>query len=261
MIFRRILLTGAAGNLGSILRRELSPKLKLLRSTDIAPLSGPYENEECVVADLGDPKIADGLVSGVDAIIHFAGIVKKDVDFADINRVSIMGMHSLYDAALRHGVKRIVFASSIHVVGFYEQTEVIDAHAPVRPDTYYGLAKAFGENLAQLYWDRHGLETVSIRIGSSEATASNHRHLRSWLSFGDMVRLVETSLSAPRVGHTIAFGTSRNSASFWDDRLARHLGYSPQDSADVFRDEILAKEPHPALNDPVIRFQGGLWAV
>lgn len=261
MIFRRILLTGAAGNLGSILRRELSPKLQLLRSTDIAPLSGSYENEECVVADLGDPKAADGLVSGVDAIIHFAGIVEKDVDFADINRVSILGMHSLYDAALRHGVKRVVFASSIHVVGFYEQTEVIDAHAPVRPDTYYGLAKAFGENLAQLYWDRHGLETVSIRIGSSEATASNHRHLRSWLSFGDLVRLVETSLCVPRVGHTIAFGTSRNSASFWDDRLARHLGYSPQDSADVFRDEILAKDPHPDLNDPVFRFQGGLWAV
>ena len=172
----------------------------------------------------------------------------------------MVGMHSLYDAAVRHGVKRIVFASSVHAVGYYTQDEVIDARAPARPDTYYGLAKVFGEALAQLYWDRHGLETVSIRIGSSEAKPSTHRHLRSWLSFGDMVRLVEASLTAPRVGHTIAFGASRNAASFWDDRYARHLGYNPQDSADAFFSEILAANPHPDSADPGTRYQGGIWA-
>ncbi|HTN62194.1 MAG TPA: NAD(P)-dependent oxidoreductase, partial [Devosia sp.] len=199
MIFKRALLTGAAGKLGSVLRKELSSKFDLLRSADIVPMDGVFPNEEVVVADLADPNVASELVAGVDAIIHFGAIVKQDASFEDINRVNMVGTHSLYDAALKHGVKRIVYASSIHAVGFYEQTEVIDARAPTRPDNYYGLSKVFGEAVAQLYWDRHRLETVSIRIGSSEETASNHRHLKTWLSYPDLVGLVERALSAPRV--------------------------------------------------------------
>lgn len=260
MIFKRALLTGAAGKLGSVLRKELSSKFELLRSTDIVPVEGAYPNEEFVIADLGDPAVASKLVEGVDAIIHFGAIVRNDAEFADINRVNMVGTHSLYDAALNQGIRRVVYASSVHAVGFYEQTEVIDARAPTRPDNYYGLSKVFGEAVAQLYWDRHGIETVSVRIGSSEETASNHRHLKTWLSFADMVQLVERALSVPRVGHTIIFGTSANAASFWDNRLAAHIGYVPRDSADRFLGEIVSSDPNPDLNDPVMKYQGGSWA-
>lgn len=254
------MLTGAAGKLGNVLRKELPSRLDLLRSTDIVPVGETHQNEEFVAADLGDPAAASKLVEGMDAIIHFGAIVKKDADFAEINRVNMVGTHSLYDAALRHGVRRVVYASSVHAVGFYDQTEVIDARAPTRPDNYYGLSKVFGEAIAQLYWDRHGIETVSVRIGSSEETASNHRHLKTWLSFADMVHLVERALVTPRVGHTIIFGTSANSASFWDNRFAAHIGYDPKDSAESFRNEILLSDPNPDLNDPVMKYQGGSWA-
>lgn len=258
MNYSSVLLTGAAGLLGTELRSRLAPLVKKLRSTDITPLSAPAANEELVQADLGDLSMASRLVEGMDAIVHFGGL-SKEADFASICRVNIIGMQSLYEAARQAKVKRIVFASSVHAIGFYEQTDVIDAAAPTRPDSNYGLAKVFGENLAQMYWDKHGLETVSIRIGSCEPAPSNRRHLLSWLSFGDMFQLVERSLTASRVGHTIVYGASDNSASFWDNHRAKHLGYRPNDSADKYRKPILEAHPNPDRDDVVMRYQGGIF--
>ena len=258
MIFRSLLLTGAAGMLGTVLRPPLAAMAHQLRSTDIAPLKDPAPNEELVQADLGDLAVAAGLVSGIDAIVHFGGI-SKDEDYQSVSRVNINGFHSLYEAARLAGVRRVVFASSVHAVGYYRQTELIDARAPTRPDSFYGLAKVFGENLAQLYWERHGLETVSIRIGSCEARPSNRRHLRTWLSFGDLVRLVERSLSVAHVGHTIVFGMSGNAEAFWDNRLAAPLGYRPRDSADDHRDAIHADDPAPDGAQRLYTHQGGVW--
>lgn len=258
MNYRKILLTGAAGLLGKELRRALSPQVELLRSTDIAPLTDPASNEELIQADLGDLSKAAGLVDGMEAIVHFGGL-SKEADFASICRVNIAGMQNLYEAARLAGVKRVIFASSVHAVGFYEQTEVITSESATRPDSNYGLGKVFGEALAQLYWDKFGLETVSIRIGSCEPTPSNRRHLLSWLSFDDMLQLVERSLTAPRVRHTIVFGSSDNAASFWDNRHARFLGYRPTSSADAFRDSILQRDPHPDRDDTVMRYQGGMF--
>nr|WP_278116069.1 NAD(P)-dependent oxidoreductase [Mesorhizobium sp. WSM4875]WIE94618.1 NAD(P)-dependent oxidoreductase [Mesorhizobium sp. WSM4875] len=258
MIYDRILLTGAAGLLGSVLRNRLAPQVKLLRSTDITELTNAAPNEELVKADLGDLSAAAGLVKGIDAIVHFGGL-SKDADFVSICRVNIAGFQSLYEAARLAGVKRVVFASSVHAIGFYDQNDVIGTNAPLRPDSNYGVAKAFGENLAQLYWDKHGLETVSIRIGSSEPKPSTRRHLRTWLSFDDMCQLVECSLTAPRVRHTVVYGASNNAASFWDNTLARHLGYTPKDSADDFRDEIFASDSRPDRDDVVNRLQGGVF--
>jgi uronate dehydrogenase len=260
MIYSHILLTGAAGRLGSALRKRLSPQVQLLRSTDIARLSDPAPNEELVKADLGDPSSAADLVKDIDAIVHFGGL-SKEADFASICRINIIGHQILYEAARVAGVKRIVFSSSVHAIGFYDQTEVIDASAPTKPDSNYGVAKVFGENLAQLYWDKYGLETVSIRIGSCEAKPSNRRHLLTWLSFDDMCQLVERSLAAARVKHTIIYGASNNAASFWDNRLARHIGYQPKDSADNYRQEILAADPKPDRENVVNRLQGGLFAL
>ena len=258
MNYDNVLLTGAAGLLGSVLRKRLAPQVTRLRSTDIAPLAGPAANEDTVTADLGEVGVAERLVEGMDAVVHFGGL-SKEADFDAICRVNMQGFRNLYEAARRAGVQRVVFASSVHAIGFYEQTEVIDAKAPTRPDSNYGLSKIFGEGLAQLYWDKYGLETVSIRIGSCEPKPSNRRHLLTWLSFDDMCQLVEKSLAAPRVGHTIVYGASDNAGSFWDNRLARHIGYMPKDSADAFRAEILAADPHPDRDDVVMRYQGGIF--
>ncbi len=258
MIFKRILLTGAAGLLGQQLRPALAARATFLRSTDIAPLADPAANEELVTADLGDRAAAARLVDGIDAIVHFGGI-SKEADFATVSRVNIDGFQALYEAARRAGVKRVVFSSSVHAIGFYDQTTVIDAAAPYRPDSNYGIAKVFGEALAQLYWDKHGIETVSLRIGSCEPKPSNRRHLLTWLSFRDMIQLVERSLNVPRVGHMIVYATSNNRASFWDNRLATPLGYRPQDSADDYAEAILEADPAPERDAVVNRYQGGIF--
>lgn len=260
MIYDRVLLTGAAGLLGTELRKRLAPKVKFLRSTDITPMSNPAANEELVTADLGDLSVAKDLVKDIDAIVHFGGL-SKDADFESIHRVNITGFQSLYEQARIAGVKRIIFSSSVHAIGFYDQTTVIDADVPTRPDSNYGVSKVFGEALAQLFWDKHGLEGVSIRIGSCEPKPSTRRHLRTWLSFDDMWQLVERSLTVPRVRHTIIYGMSDNRAAFWDNRLATHIGYRAKDSADDYAEEIFAADPHPDKDDIVNRLQGGAFAL
>ena len=157
-----------------------------------------------------------------------------------IAAANIHGAVNLYEAARRHGVRRIVFASSNHVTGFYRQDQVISPRDPVRPDGFYGLSKAFGEDLAQLYWDRFGLETVSVRIGSAFAAPKDRRMLATWMSFDDTERLFMAALTAPVVGHSIVYGLSDNTTAWWDNTPARHLGYRPQDSSEVFRAEVEA---------------------
>ena len=141
--------------------------------------------------------------------------------------------------------------------GFYRQDEVIDPRDPVRPDGLYGLSKAFGENLAQLYWDRYRIETVSLRIGSAFAAPKDRRMLATWMSFDDTERLVVAALTAPVVGHSVIYGMSDNSTSWWDNTPAKHLGYRPKDSSDVFRAEVEARVPVLDANDPAVTYQGG----
>jgi len=168
-----------------------------------------------------------------------------------------MGMVNLYEAARKHQVKRIVFASSNHVMGFYRQDEVVNAKSPPRPDGFYGLSKAFGEDVAQLYWDRWGIETVSVRIGSSFPEPKDRRMLSTWLSYDDLERLVMAALTAPLVGHSIIYGTSDNRSSWYDNRLARHIGFAPQDSSEPFRAAVEAAQPVLDLKDPAVIYQGG----
>jgi uronate dehydrogenase len=252
----RLLLTGAAGHLGQQLRQRLKPYCDTLRLSDLSPMGGAGEGEEIVPADLADAAAVERMVAGVQAIVHLGG-VSTEQPWAPILAANVVGAYNLYEAARRHGVQRIVFASSNHVTGFYRQDEVIDARDPVRPDGLYGLSKAFGENLAQLYWDRHGLETVSLRIGSSFSAPKDRRMLATWMSFDDLERLVLASLSAPVVGHSIVYGVSDNTTTWWDNRHARHVGYRPQDSSEPFRAEVEARQPTLDRSDPAVVFQGG----
>ena len=255
--FPRLLLTGAAGHLG----REMRPRLKAYcdtlrvshRSDAIDP-AGP--GEELAVADLADKAAVMAMLDGVDAVVHLGG-VSTEQTWESILDGNIVGMVHLYEAARRHGVKRIVFASSNHVTGFYRQDEVVSPRDPVRPDGFYGLSKCFGENLAQLYWDRFGIETVSVRIGSSFAAPRDRRMLATWMSFDDTERLIVAALTAPVVGHSIIYGMSDNATTWWDNTSARHIGYRPQDSSDVFRSEVEARQQTVDLDDPAVRYQGG----
>ncbi|GFM80453.1 uronate dehydrogenase [Pseudomonas cichorii] len=254
--FNRLLLTGAAGGLGKVLRKTLRPYAKTLRLSDIAELAPAIDSsEEIQRCDLSDKQAVHQLVEGVDAILHFGG-VSVERPFEEILGANIAGVFHIYEAARRHGVKRVIFASSNHVIGFYKQDQVIDAHAPRRPDGYYGLSKSYGEDMASFYFDRYGIETVSIRIGSSFDEPQNRRMMSTWLSYDDLTQLLERALYTPNVGHTVVYGMSDNKTVWWDNRLASHLEYSPKDSSEVFRAKVEA-QPMPAADDPAMVYQGG----
>jgi uronate dehydrogenase len=254
--FRRLLLTGAGGGLGRILRDRIRPWADVVRLSDIADIGPAREGEEVVQCDLSDKEAVLKLLEGVDAVIHFGGL-STEHPFEQIVQANIIGTYNLYEAAHRHGANRIVFASSNHAVGFYRQTDYIDADAPVRPDSYYGVSKCFGEALSRFYYDRFGLETVCLRIGSSFPEPKNPRMMVTYLSYDDMTELVRCSLFAPRVGHTIAFGTSDNPASWWDNSKAAHLGYRPKDSSQQFAHLFPPTAERPAKDDAATIYQGG----
>jgi uronate dehydrogenase len=238
------------------MRPRLRANCRNLRLSDIAAMAPAESGEQVVQADLSDADAVMKLVQGCQAIVHFGGI-STEKDWAPILQSNIIGAYHLYEAARVHGVRRIVFASSNHVMGYYRQSEVVDALSPPRPDGLYGLSKAFGEDLSRLYFDRYGIETACIRIGSSFPEPMDRRMLATWLSYGDLHRLIVACLTTPVLGHSIIYGTSDNSVSWYDNRLARHIGYVPQDSSDVFRDAIYARTPEPDPNDPVAQHQGG----
>ncbi|MEP7303253.1 MAG: NAD(P)-dependent oxidoreductase [Caldimonas sp.] len=254
--YPRLLLTGAAGALGKVLRPRLKKLCRTLRVSDIVPLDAAAEGEELVVCPLQDGAAVHALVAGVEAIVHLGG-VSTEGPFEPILQANIVGAWNLYEAARKHGTRRIIFASSNHVTGFYRQDEVISPGDPMRPDGHYGLSKAFGENLSRFYFDRYGIETVCLRIGSSFPEPKDRRMLATWLSYDDLERLVVASLMAPVVGHSVVYGLSDNSTSWWDNTSSTHLGYRPQDSSEPFRAALEARQARPDPADPVARFQGG----
>ena len=254
--FGRLLLTGAAGGLGRELRPRLRARCDRLRVSDIADLGDAVEGEELRPVALQDRAAVDALLEGVEAVVHLGGI-STEHPFDAVLQANIVGTYNLYEAARRHGTRRIVFASSNHVTGFYRQDEVIRPDAPMRPDGYYGLSKAFGENLAQFYWDRYGIETVSVRIGSSFPEPKDRRMLATWMSYDDLERLVVAALTAPVVRHTVIYGLSDNATRWWDNTSAAHLGYRPQDSSEPFRAAVEARQPTIDRNDPAALCQGG----
>ena len=253
---QKLLLTGAAGGLGQALRARLQADCEILRLSDRVDLGAAAAHEELALADLADAAAVSAIVQGVDAIVHMGG-VSTEGPFAPILQANILGVYNLYEAARKHGVKRIVFASSNHVVGFYRQSETITPEQPARPDGLYGVSKAFGEDVSRFYFDRYGIETACVRIGSSFPEPRDRRMLATWLSYDDLHRLVSACLSTPVLGHTIIFGVSDNARTWWDNAQARHVGYVPQDSADAFRDAIHARTQAPDLSDPAVQFQGG----
>jgi uronate dehydrogenase len=251
----RLLLTGAAGGLGKVLRTSLKPFATRLRLSDIAPLGDLQAGEEIMLCDLSDKAAVDDVVKGCDAIVHMGGI-STEHPFEQILEANIKGVFHVYEAARRHGVKRVIFASSNHVIGFHKQGDVIDANCAKRPDSYYGLSKSFGEDLSRFYFDRYCIETACIRIGSSFPEPKDQRMLITWLSYRDLTELIRCCLFAPQLGHTIVYGASDNRDKWWNNAQAVHLGFKPQDSSEPFRAKA-ESVPLLAENDPARIYQGG----
>ncbi len=253
-----ILITGAAGRLGTELRRGLAPVAHRLRLaartmiTDLAP------NEEAVAFDLADAGAVMEAAKGVDAIVHFGG-APMERPWAEVLNSNIIGSYNIYEAARKQGVRRVVYASSVHAIGYHKLEDHIDTNAPHRPDGLYGLSKCFVEDLGRLYWDKFGIETVALRIFSSFPEPADRRHLWSWLSFDDCNRLTAAALTAPRVGFTVSFGISDNKEKPVDNRLAGHLGYIPQDNTERFRAGMEAKTPTPDPKSPAVQCLGGFF--
>ena len=255
MQVERLLITGAAGVLGKVLRTGLRPHAREIRLSDIAAMDPPGDGEEVVRCDLSDKHAVDALVRGCDAIVHLGG-VSVERPFEEILEANIKGVFHIYEGARRHGVKRVIFASSNHVVGFHRQGEVLDADCAKRPDGYYGLSKSYGEDLSRFYFDRFGIETACLRIGSSVPEPKDRRMLVTWLSYRDLVELVRCCLAAPDLGHTIVYGVSANRDKWWDNRKAAHLGFQPRDSSEPFRARVEAQPPLEP-GDRARQYQGG----
>lgn len=256
--FNRLLITGAAGNLGAVLREGLAPHAETLRLTDRVDMGEAGAHEEIVRCELDDFDAIMQVVEGCDAIVHF-GAAPVERPWAEILDSSIKGGYHVYEAARRHGITRIVYASSIHAVGYVRREEGADTDTDHRPDTLYGLSKCFVEDLAKLYFQKFGIESACLRINSCFEKPADRRHLATWLSFADLVRLVERCLLAERIGFTIVYGISDNDEAFFSNHKVAHLGYRPQDSAEAFRGEVEKKVPPGDPFDPAVEFVGGVF--
>lgn len=256
----KILLTGAAGALGTVLRDPLSKLCETLVSTDLNPAkSALAANETWAIADMSQMDQVRPLLDGVEMVVHFASRADEG-PFEEILGSNYISAYNVWESAYHAGTRRIVYASSVHGVGMYRTNEGIDLDARHRPDTFYGLAKAFTEDLAEMYWEKRGLECVSMRIFSCTPEPQNARALSTWLSHGDLVRMTTAAITAPTVGYTNIFGISANTRSPVDNSKASFLGYRPQDNAEDWAEKLLAEAGPADPTDAAQMCLGGPFA-
>ncbi|MGN8160734.1 NAD-dependent epimerase/dehydratase family protein [Salinisphaera sp. SWV1] len=258
-MLQRLLLTGAAGGVGTALRPFLPRIAHHVVLSDHEVVTDTTEYESFIACDLSERAAVRDLVAGCDGIVHLGGIsIEKPFDM--ILDANILGTYNVFEAARAHGRPRIVFASSNRVTGYYKREDKVDTHCVPRPDSLYGVSKAFGENLARLYFDKFGQECLSIRIGSCFKQPKNPRMLATWLAAEDLATLCERGFTAPRVGNTIIYGVSNNDERWWDNSAADFLGWRPRHSAARWRDTVLAEAAPQDPDDPAVVYQGGDFA-
>lgn len=258
---KKIVLTGACGSLGSVLRAPLSKLAQELVSTDIAEAPAALlPNERFVQADLVDLPAFEALMEGAEMVVHF-GAIPDEAPFETLLGANFIGAYTVWEAAHRVGARRVVYASSVHAVGMKENTAGHDTDAEHDPDTFYGLAKCFAEDMGRMFWNKRGLEAVCLRILSCTPEPQNARALGTWLSHGDLVRLVEASVVTPVTGFTVAWGVSANTRAPVSNHKVAFLGYRPQDNAEDWADRLLPTAKTPDPSDPGQRCLGGPFAV
>ncbi|MBL4813345.1 MAG: NAD(P)-dependent oxidoreductase [Rhodobacteraceae bacterium] len=257
---KKIVLTGACGALGNELRAHLAKMADTLLSTDIA--AAPEQllaNETFVQADLAKMDEIGPLLEGADMVVHFGAIVDEK-PFEELLGPNYIGAYNVWEAAHKHGLRRVIYASSIHAVGLHSSADGIDTEAHHRPDTFCGLAKCFAEDLGRMYWEKRGLEAVCLRILSCTPEPQNTRALGTWLSYGDMVRLVIRAVDTPVTGFTTIFGVSANDRAPVSNAKVAFLGYKPQDNAEDWAEELFAKAGVPDPQDVGLTRLGGPFA-
>jgi len=251
----RVALSGASGKVGSMLRPRLLDRGVALRSAGgHLPLAPLREGEDVVDGDLRDAAAVDRLLDGIDVLIHLAGTsVERPLD--EIIQNNLVALHAVYEGARRHRVRRVVFASSNHAFGMYPVELKLERDARYRPDGLYGLSKAWGEAMARMYWDKHGIEGIALRIGSCEQEPSNPRHLSTWLGHEDALHLILCCIEAPAVGCIEVWGVSNNTRSYWRPCGDERIGYRPQQNAEDHASRICAQQN--AASALAQRYQGG----
>lgn len=257
-----VLVTGAAGRIGSYLRSGLPPRGWRLRCLDLVE---PSESDGLPwsIADIADATDFQALakaMDGVEAVVHLAGI-PTEAAFADLREANLLGTYQVFEAARQAGVPRVVYASSNHAVGFHESGSLLTTGVRARPDSLYGVTKVFGEALGSFYADRYGMDVAAVRIGSCFDRPPGERALGTWLSPHDSVRLIDALLRAPSFGFQLLYGISANTRAWWDLTPAIALGYRPEDDAEMFAEEILAEFGTLPDSDPDRRFVGGRMAL
>jgi uronate dehydrogenase len=253
-LMKRILITGAAGDVGGHLRRELAGRYAL-RLSDIRPVKNLVAGEEFIRGDCASLKDMLRAAKGVAAVVHLGGF-SVEGPWEVILRANIVGAYNVFEAARRNGVRRIVFATSNHAVGFYRRDETIDHRVYPKPDSRYGVSKAFGEALGSLYADKYAMEVVCIRIGNLAPQPVDKRRLSIWISPRDLAQLVGIAIDRPDIHFEIVYGVSGNERSWYDNSNAERLGYRPQDDSEPWAEEIVRKEK-PGADPRTERFQGG----
>jgi uronate dehydrogenase len=255
---KTILITGAAGDVGTHLRRELAGKYAL-RVSDLRSLRKINKEEQFVRADISRMSDALKITKGVDAVIHLGGY-SVEGPWAGILKANIVGCYNVFEAARRNGVKRILFPTSNHAVGFYARSQTIDHRVYPRPDSRYGVSKAFGEALGSLYADKYGMQVFCMRIGNVNARPIDKRRLSILFTPRDLAQLVIIGIEHPDIRFEIVYGISRNSRAWYDNANAFRLGYRPQDDSEQWAAEVLAKEPRGG--DAIAeKYQGGVFCV
>lgn len=256
---KKLVLTGAAGRLGSYLREPLSKLADELVSSDIVDDIGTlYPGESYVRANLADKAAIHDLLEGADMVVHF-GAVPDEAPFETILGPNIIGAYNVWEAAYQHKLRRVVYASSIHAVGMHPKQDFIDTEVPHRPDTFYGLAKCFAEDLGRMYWEKRGLESVHLRILSC-AQVTSPRALGTWLSYDDLIQLVTRAIDTPTTGYSVIYGVSDNDRAPVDNSKASFLGYRPKDNAEQFAETILAEADPADPTNPGDMCHGGPFA-
>lgn len=250
---KTLCITGAAGGIATHLRRELGDRYAL-RLCDLRPVTDLAPHESFVQAELENLGALTEAMRGADAVLHLGGLSMEGA-WDEVLSSNIAGGYNAFEAAHRAGVRRFLFASSNHAVGFYRRDEVIDHEVPLRPDSRYGVSKAFGESLGRLYADKYGLEVLCLRIGNVNPRPLDERRLAIWLSPRDMAQLVAIGVEHPDIRFEVVYGVSGNRRSWYDNRNAHRLGYRPQDDSETYAAEVLAAAPREdARGAP---FQGG----
>ncbi|APG89037.1 dTDP-glucose 4,6-dehydratase (plasmid) [Sinorhizobium americanum CCGM7] len=244
-MIKRLLVTGAGGRLGHHLREPLKGSAEILRLSDIVDISPASRGEEVVQCDLADREAVDALVSDCDMILHL-GAISGEASFDALLQGNFLGTYNLYEAARKAGVKRILFASTNHVIGFHAVGETLDHKSERRPDSLYGVSKCFGEDLSRFYYDTFGLETACLRIGSCFEAPKDRRMLSTWLSPRDFLSLVRKLIEVPTIGHLVLYGVSANRDAWWSNAHADFLGWKPRDSSEPYREAIEQSDKQPA---------------